>query len=492
VKRLLALTILAVLALVAPAAASSTQEATFQDDNHLIYSSRAEVRKTLDTMRGLGVDRIRVTLLWRGVAPKPDARERPDFRAEDPGAYPGGSWDRYDFVLAEALGRGIAVNFNVTGPGPAWAHRAAPREDAARTYEPDPVEFGRFVTAAALRYSGTYAGLPRVDYWSIWNEPNHQGWLTPQWRSGRWERSPALYRELFDQAHAALALTGHGQDTILVGETAPAGNDSRGIKRYMRPLTFVRALYCVNREQRTLRGRRARALGCPSDGKGFRRAHPGLFSATGFAHHPYVLTLAPRVRPLDPGQVTIGSLSRMTSVLDRVFRRYGSKRRLPLYLTEFGYQTPPDPFGVTFAEQARYLNESEYIAFGNPRVRTLAQFLLYDDKEPVPLTFQSGLMSRSGERKPSFGAYRLPARVPGRVRRGRAFTVWAGLRTGGPGSVAVIERRSGKSWKALRTVTVGNPRGYFTARVKLGRTSMLRVRFGEMVSRKLRVRVSRR
>jgi hypothetical protein len=491
VRRLLAATLLALFAgPAAQALASSTQEATFQDDNHLIYSPHAEVRRTLDTLQGLGVDRLRITVLWKAVAPSPDSRVRPAFDAADPAAYPPGAWDRFDFVLAEALARGIAVNFNVTGPGPLWAHRPAPREDAHDTFEPSPEEFGRFVTAAGVRYSGAYAGLPRVDYWSIWNEPNHQGWLTPQWRRERHMRSPVLYRALFDHAYGALAATGHGSDKILAGETAPAGNDSRGIKRYMRPMTFVRGLYCVDRRGRRLRGASARRLGCGASAAAFRASHPGLFAAGGFAHHPYVLTHAPRVRPRDPGHVTISSLSRLTRLLDRAFRSYGSGRRLPLYLTEFGYQTPPDPFGVSFAQQAAYLNESEHIAFRNRRVRTLAQFLLYDDKDPISLTFQSGLLSRAGAVKPSFGAYRLPAWAPRRVRRGTPVPVWGGLRPAPPGSSAVIERRVGRGrWRAVRTVVVGNPRGYFTVRVRLARSSVLRVRWGDAVSRRLRVRV---
>ena len=46
------------------------------------------------------------------------------------------------------------------------------------------------MTAGGRRYSGSYAlpaaagvpavRLPRVNYWSIWNEPNQPGWLAPQ------------------------------------------------------------------------------------------------------------------------------------------------------------------------------------------------------------------------------------------------------------------------------------------------------------------------
>ena len=56
----------------------------------------------------------------------------------------------------------------------------------ADRFEPSARAFGRFVTAVARRYSGRYvpsgAGspIPRVDFWSVWNEPNQPGWLAPQ------------------------------------------------------------------------------------------------------------------------------------------------------------------------------------------------------------------------------------------------------------------------------------------------------------------------
>ena len=47
-----------------------------------------------------------------------------------------------------------------------------------------------FAYAAATRYSGTYVRadgvvLPRVRYWTAWNEPNLQIGLIPQWRRVR-------------------------------------------------------------------------------------------------------------------------------------------------------------------------------------------------------------------------------------------------------------------------------------------------------------------
>ena len=60
--------------------------------------------------------------------------------------------------------------------------------------------------AAGLRYSGRYAGLPRVSSWSIWNEPNQPGWLAPQWRrvGDTWvPNSPRLYRQLVSAARTS-------------------------------------------------------------------------------------------------------------------------------------------------------------------------------------------------------------------------------------------------------------------------------------------------
>ena len=122
--------------------------------------------------------------------------------------------------------------------------------------EPNPRAFGDFVEALGRRYDGTWPDpqggntdrtLPRVDHWSIWNEPNYPSWLWPQWRRaggirGRVPNSPRLYRRLMDAAYSGLTRSGHKDDTILLGETAPGGAGGVGIN----PVPFVRELYCLN------------------------------------------------------------------------------------------------------------------------------------------------------------------------------------------------------------------------------------------------------
>ena len=68
--------------------------------------------------------------------------------------------------------------------------------------------------------------LPRVTRWSVWNEPNQGGWLTPQSArvAGRTEpQAPSIYRGLVRAAVKGLADSGHRADEVLGGETAPLG-----------------------------------------------------------------------------------------------------------------------------------------------------------------------------------------------------------------------------------------------------------------------------
>src|SRR2546430_2321305 len=105
----------------APAAAAPTQESMFQDDYLLVFKSPSSVAKTMDTLRYLGVDRIRVTVFWNLIAPSAASRNKPRFDATDPAAYSPGAWQTYDTIVRLAAARGIGVNFNVLGAVPARA-----------------------------------------------------------------------------------------------------------------------------------------------------------------------------------------------------------------------------------------------------------------------------------------------------------------------------------------------------------------------------------
>jgi hypothetical protein len=484
------------------ALASKTQESTFQDDPLLVYGTTEQQDATLDTLSAFGVDRIRVSVFWKVLAQANDEVQKPNVDTADPAAYQAKVWAKYDHLIQGAQARGIGVNLNLTSPVPRWASTESPRADLQETFNPNPDEFGKFVRAVATRYGGSYSGLPRVDYWSIWNEPNQAGWLTPQWSpdprkaKSQIDAAPSIYRNLLASAWQALADTGHGSDTVLVGETAPQGQgNKKDLSQSIDALKFVRRLYCVDNNLNVLRGAQASLRNCPGDIATFVAQNPALFHATGYAHHPYALLTPPDRRQAEPDWVSMADLAKLSRELKRIYQRYGQKtqssRGVPLYLTEYGYQTKPDPISVSFNRQAAWINQAEYIAYKNPNVRAVNQFLLTDDA-PVPdvdvrknprlayRTFQSGLQSLSGKRKPSYKAYMTPLFVKQtRVRRGRSTGVWGMLRPAQATATVKVHIqfrvRGAKRWRTRKTITVGGPRHYFETRVTVPASGYLRI-----------------
>jgi hypothetical protein len=527
------------LALLVPARAlaSNTQMSVLQDDDRLIFANPDHVARSLDQIAALGVDTLRVSVIWAAVAPDPTSPQRPSFDAADPAAYPAGAWDRYDTLVRLAAARGIAVNFVLTGPIPRWASQGvSPVPSFVKDFDPSASAFARFVHAVSWRYDGHYVAapapppppppdflglplplgslfgyppqpaspqpLPRVNSWSIWNEPNEGGWLTPQWRHAgraRWtERAPAVYRGLVDAGVAALDSTGHGGDQILIGETAARGTVRRCAGCSMRPMLFLRALYCVGGAYRPLTGARARALGCPASGdsRAFAAAHPALLSPTGYAHHPYSFESPPGVSDPDPQDAPLANLSRLETGLDRIYAVYGRPPGLPIYLTEYGYKSdPPNPFArFSTLQQAAFINQGEYMAFQDPRVRSMAQFLLVDDLPKAGTsrgsrsywsTFQTGLVSLNGEPKPAFAAYRIPIWLPD-PRHGAKADVWGQLRPATRGTVqsAQVQFRAagGAAFATLRTVQTSNPRGFVLAHVLFPTRGQLRLSWRDPAS----------
>jgi hypothetical protein len=176
--------------------------------------------------------------------------------------------------------------------------------------------------------------------------------------------------------------------------------------------------------------------------------------------------------------------------LDRSLAAYGIHRHLPIYITEYGYQTnPPDPRQVVSpAEQAAYLNQADYMAWRDPRVRSVSQFLLYDAAPNTMYpktsldywnTFQTGLLYQNGRQKPAYNAYRLPIWIPStRVAPRTPMFVWGEIRPGPHAALqqaAIQWRASGGKWTTIATVGVRQPEGYFTSRVRLPGTGTVRI-----------------
>lgn len=446
---------------------------------------------TLDLLSRLGVQDVRLLVRWRQVAPAANSAVPPaHFDASSPAAYPATNWAPYDAVVRDALARHMGVLFNLTGGAPNWATGSGfIPGGAAGVWRPSAPDFGAFVRAVGTRYSGHYVPpgsttpLPRVSFWSLWNEPNlGEADLAPQAiDNSTVDASPTMYRQLLDAGWAALHESGHGGDTILIGELAPygqsVGTNVPGTFGYMVPLRFLRALYCVDSSLRPLRGAAAAARGCPTTASGsrsFASQHPALFQAGGFAMHPYPSGGVPPnvVLADDPGFVYLATLSRLTDFLDRVMALYGAPTRFPIYSTEYGYKTnPPFVGGAPTNLAAAYLNWAEYLSWRNPRLRSWDQYLLVDPSAGSNSKFVTGLEYASGQPKPSYYAYRLPIFLP--VTRQSAnglLEVWGCVRPANhepQPQHAMIELQPGShgAFETTQTVTVSGPACYFNVNV---------------------------
>ncbi len=450
-RRLSALTVL-LACLWAPAAQASPDQASIMmDDDQLLYRNNVTQTRTLVTMRSMGVEAVRATVLWRIVAEGADltnkeierikgeknrakARaQRARFRPNDPRTYPTRNWDRYDNLVKEAEKLGMRVYFTITGPGPSYAHRVAPpaQRKNGGTYRPYPSRYRSFVEAVGKRFSGTYRdenavrrALPRVSIWSLWNEPNQPGWLSPQWEKVNGVNvpvAPTLYRELHQAGVQGLERSGHGNDAIFLGETAPLGSDKTGPRDAIRPVPFLREMLCLKPDGTPYDGPDAALRRCQDFVK-----NPTL-KATAFAHHPYTKKIAPTVAPKHPEEITIANIGTLGPVLDTLAAQSGGRMAadLPIFLTEFGYESEPDPRnGISFMRQAEFNQLAEFLAYNEPRVAATTQFLLKDAapllRSPITgrkykvgsreywFTYQSGLYNTKNRAKPAAFAYSFP------------------------------------------------------------------------------------
>jgi hypothetical protein len=494
--RLLSLTaaLIAGLALQgAPALASGSQQAIFEDDYEMLNNPVG----ALNVLGQLGVTRVRLLVQWDSIAPAAGSHSAPaGFDASDPAAYPAANWAPYDRAVRAAQAAGIQLFLTLTGPAPVWATAPGfpPHTSSIISpgvWKPSAREFGRFVAAIGQRYSGVYAPrgrgtpLPRVSFWSIWNEPNYGYDLAPQATSdSKVELASAEYRSLLGAAWASLLATGHrpATDTILIGETAPRGLNVIGDFSGIKPVRFVRALYCVDSRYRRLRGAAAAARGCPTTVAGSRRfaaQNPALFQASGFADHPYEQGVAPNHPTVghddppswttDPDYADLPEVPRLGRNLDRLQRAYGSRTRFAIWNTEYGYRTrPPDPHAkIGQATAAYYMNWAEYLSWRQRRLASYSQYLLYD---PSSGFFASGLLSSSGRPKATFDAYRMPLFLPvTSTRRGRRLEVWGCVRPAhwypNPQTVQIqFQAGSRGPFRTIATVPIANVRGYFDAR----------------------------
>jgi hypothetical protein len=202
----------------------------------------------------------------------------------------------------------------------------------------------------------------------------------------------------------------------------------------MSPLTFARTLACLDETLRPA----PQLPGC---------RHFTPLPGDGWSHHPYSVDRAPGAPDPDPDSVRMGDILRLTGLMHDLRAAGRTARELPVYITEFGYQTdPPDPTQhVSLAKQATWLAQAEQQARA-PRVRSTAQFLIRDlparpgrDLRTRWRDYQSGLRLASGRAKPALAAYALPLVVRD---AGARLQVWGLVRPGTGRQPVTLQHRA--------------------------------------------------
>ncbi len=410
---------------------------------------------------------IRIDAGWSAIAPRrpPDAAA-----ARDPG------WAGYDFApldasVSAAAAHHLRILITITG-APAWAEGAhRPASAAAGSWRPSPRAFGRFATASARRYGGSFTPpgarrpLPRVRYWQAWNEPNLSLYLAPQWqrtRHGLRAASPAIYRALLDSFYRAIHRAGRGEQVLSAG-TAPYGEEPGGSR--MRPVTFVEDLLCLTPELRPAH--------C---------AHRAEFDI--LDHHPYSIE-GPFWHALDRGDVAIADMGKLIRPLRAAERLHtvGGARRHAVWVTEVSWDSdPPDPHGVPARKQALWLEQTLWLLW-RQGVSTVLWYQILDSP-PIPnyaSTYQSGTYLLDGRPKPSATAFRFPFVRTG--LSGGVVSLWG--KSPSPGRPVSIQRLRGSHWQTIATVPSSGS-GLFEARLRLSGGPRLRARAGGLHSLALR------
>ncbi len=394
-----------------------------------------------------------MNLEWRQVV-----AERPPTNPTNP-ADPSYDFSHLDAVVRSAESRGLNVVFTVYS-APDWAEdrRPAGSDAPAGSWKPNPRDLGDFAQALSTRYSGQYAGLPRVGFYEVWNEPNLTRYLAPQW-SGRKLVAAERYRRMLNAFYAGIR-AGRGGGKVIAGATAPYGDDPGGARS--RPLRFLRGLFCLADRQKL------RLAGCP---KRAARAHFDILS-----HHPINTSGGPHTSAIHPDDASTPDLKFVKKTLRGAERRHSAlgQRRHPLWATEFWWQSnPPDRFhGVPLKIQAERYAETLYLLW--KQGASVALMLQLRDAPYSPnnsdVSFQAGLYFVGGEPKPSLSYVRFPF-VADAAKNDRVV-LWAKAPAAGR---LVIERKRKQGWARVKSAQVHRG-GIFATRVRLHGRQRLRAR----------------
>ena len=216
------------------AAASRSQWSMVEDHPYLVRSGPDVRERDAERDQGAGrrraADRGQVERGRSGSGARTRSRRStPPTRAPTPASSP----------TTTSCERATAKGFRVHDHArPRRAATGRPSGGRGGNYKVDSRDFADFARAVGKRYSGVYSGLPKVTYWSIWNEPNHIFFIKPR------SQAPRVYRRLVRARRAGAEGRGARRSRCSSGELAPVGTATKVIG----PLRFLQQWLCVDKQ----------------------------------------------------------------------------------------------------------------------------------------------------------------------------------------------------------------------------------------------------
>ena len=438
----------------APASAGSDQMTVIEDGAVFLGLTERDPDAALREAKALGADAVRMYVSWRRAVPVIANQTVPpaDFIPADPnnGWY---DWRPYDNLVQRARAHGLKVIISIGPAMPYWASREPSRcphpvgnklkLGLSCYWKPNPVAFGLFVGAVASRYRG------QASYYSLWNEPNLENYLLPQRQktsAGIVDMGGKQLRELYLAGYGAIKVHDPRRaKRVLFGETSAISS----------PRDTLFSALCLNRRGRPYKGAIKIAQGC---------AKPTRLPIGGLAVHPYNQNALGSVFSTSKTKASMpmAYLSRASRLLALAEKYKRVPKGRGIYITEFGFQSQPaNALGLGLEDQAKALNESERLFFDDKRIKSVAQFELYDVPDrPGEDIFNTGLRQQDGQAKPALAAWRLPLVVT--RKSSRRVEVWGQVRParGRVRATVQVARTATGQFRTLKRVRT-NRAGYF-------------------------------
>jgi hypothetical protein len=313
------------------------------------------------TFKDLGFGIFNMQARWDQIAPT--IRPLDATNPNDP-AY---QWPQYlTEAVEEADANGMQIQILVMGT-PGWAN-------GGRSWQwvPNDVQdYGDFAQAISRKY-------PQVDLWMAWGEPNRETNLAPFTKAKpkgklnkKQQRAPRNYARMLDSFYGGIKGV-DAADKVIGGNTFTASGKAKGpIRTYQ----WVKYLKLPG-------GKRPRMDMWGHNPWGFSK--PNLKS-----------------KPSPQGTVAFNDLGRLLKALDKSF---GKKRKLKLYLAEWGIPTgfKDQDLGYKLSTKtAKSWLKAAFKIAKNKRIYTVGWVHLLDKDRN-----STGLLDKNGNRKPLYNAFK--------------------------------------------------------------------------------------